>query len=246
MGNFFSELYKGLRSVGMGFRDGRRAVREERNAQRTERAFAEQFGVSFESLVQRVVEPRIERTVVDILARHLPTLLPRALPEVLWRLSQDSPALGAPAEGESEGEDDPGTLVACLSRSNGAYWGNAPEGGGNYGFKVWIGGDKSKKNRVHVSAGTAQFWGGKVKTYDEAELGQAANGKYVYAVLNLSDGWNSALSYGNMTGQNADKEVWVPIARISGNANDGFAVTQLHGGNIVIPAVTNAVDVQAK
>lgn len=116
---------------------------------------------------------------------------------------------------------------------------------GNYGFAVWLAEDQNNGTmRVHVKTGTAQFWGGEVKTYAEADVGAAAGGKYVYAVLNLSSGWASALSYGNMTGQNADTEVWVPIAAITGNANDGFIVTQLHWGNIVIPRTTNVVDVQ--
>lgn len=111
---------------------------------------------------------------------------------------------------------------------------------GNYGFKTVVNGE----GKVVVNTGTAQFWGGAVKVYQAADLGNAADGKFVYAILVLESGWAESLAYNNMTGQNPDRAVWIPIAAISGNANDGFTVTQLHWGNIVIPRTTNVVDVQ--
>lgn len=216
----------------------RRQRREERKEQRQierltnayanfDKQFAQAFGLPFNLAVRAAIAPFME-----VLVRN-------ALPDILNALAEGNP-------GVDGGEYD-GTLVASLDGQHGAFWGEAPAGETvNYGFKVWIEVDEHENTHVKVNAGTAQFWGGEVKAYAEADVGAAAGGKYVYAVLNLSSGWASALSYGNMTGQNADTEVWVPIALVSGSSNDGFTVTQLHWGNIVIPAVTNAVDVQAK
>lgn len=119
------------------------------------------------------------------------------------------------------------------------------EGNGDnevYGFQTWI----DEDGHVQVAAGTAQAWGGAVKIYAAADLGAAAAG-YVYAVLDLTAAppeWADDLEFGPMTGQDPDEEVWVPIAAVAGSAADGWTVTQLHWGNIVIPAVTDAVDVQ--
>ncbi len=118
--------------------------------------------------------------------------------------------------------------------------------GGLYGFAVSVDSD----NKVQVAAGTAQFWGGAVKPYAATSgdgLGNAADNNFVYAVLNISSeppAWDNALSYGAMSGQDPDSEIWIPIAKTTGSNNDGWTVTQLHWGNIVIPAVTTAVDVQ--
>ncbi len=151
--------------------------------------------------------------------------------------------------GPAEDFDDEGNPIIHREPGTGKGW-TIPTGEGgeavNYGFKVWVEEDEHGNYHVMVNDGTAQFWGGDVKTYPAADLGEAEDGKYVYAVLNLYGGWNATLSYDNMTGQDADEEVWVPIARISGSADVGFSVTQHHGGNIVVPAVTNAVDVQVQ
>ncbi len=110
---------------------------------------------------------------------------------------------------------------------------------------------------VQVETGTAQAWGGVVKVYEAADLGPAVDG-YIYAVLDLTVSppeWRSDLEYGPMTNQNPDEEVWVPIAHIRNLAEQPeeegeeepppvWAVTQLHWGNIVIPAATNVVDIQ--
>lgn len=116
----------------------------------------------------------------------------------------------------------------------------------NYGFVVWLAEDEHGTMRVHVKAGTAQFWGGAVKTYAEADLGAAVDGNYVFARLALAAGWDDDLSYGDMDGQDADEEIFIPIALTTQDEDEIWNVVQMHWGNIVIPAVTNAVDVQSQ
>jgi len=168
-----------------------------------------------------------------------------------------------------KGEEDGQTLVwseedmAWLPGEGGG------EGAGNYGFLVHV--EKVKvnndeKDHVKVNLGTAQAWGGSVRVYNAADLGDAVDGYFVYAVLDLPEPtsddvpyWHLNLHYDEMEDQDPDEEIWVPIAYIENIAEDPpepeegeepeevppvWRVTQLHWGNIVIPATVNAVDVQ--
>jgi len=115
---------------------------------------------------------------------------------------------------------------------------------GNYGFRVSV----SETGHVLVKAGTAQVWGGSVKTYAEADLGTATNGHYVYAVCDLTErppAWENALRYDEMDSQVAGDELFVPIAKTT-VASGVCSVTQMHWGNIVVPALANVVDVQTE
>lgn len=121
-----------------------------------------------------------------------------------------------------------------------------------------------EKDHVKVALGTAQAWGGEVKVYEAADLGVAKDG-FVYAVLHLPfywddvPYWDAVLHYDEMDDQDAEVETYVPIAYVENLAGDPpepepgeepeeappiWKVTQLHWGNIVIPATVNAVDVQ--
>jgi hypothetical protein len=137
-----------------------------------------------------------------------------------------------------------------------------------YGFLVHV--EKVKvnnveKDHVKVALGTAKAWGGEVKVYEAADLGEAKDGYFVYAVLHLPfywddvPYWDNALHFDEMEDQDAEMETWVPIAYVENLAEDPpepetgedppeptpiWVVTQLHWGNIVIPATVNAVDVQ--
>lgn len=122
-------------------------------------------------------------------------------------------------------------------------------GGGaveNYGFRTWVDSD----GNVQVAAGTAQAWGGTVTSYPATThngLGAARNNYFVFAICDLTVSppeWYTPLEYGQMTEQPAGEEIWIPIAKTTGSAQDGWTVTQLHWGNIVIPAIANVVDVQ--
>lgn len=146
-----------------------------------------------------------------------------------------------------------GTIFHAAAAASAGRSGSGPAT--RFGFLVSIDGD----GHVQVETGTAQAWGGAVKVYEAADLGPAAEG-YVYAVLDLTVGppeWWSDLEYGPMTNQDPDEEVWVPIAHVrdlaerpeeaaEGEAEPDpvWAITQLHWGNIVIPATTNVVDIQ--
>lgn len=251
MGNFFSELYKGLRAVGVGFKDARRAVREERNAQRTEQAFAEQFGVSFDELVRRAVEPRIERIVVDILQRHLPSLLPRALPDVLWQLAQDGPALGQPAQAGGEGTADPGTLVACLSRSNGAYWGVAPAGEApdrsTAAFHAFLSYDTEEgEYTINMLEGLAQVVGYDQKHVAGTSVGSTdENHKNWWCWLEWTQSTNSwslesANSQPSMSG-----DLNVPLWKFTWAADGAGQLIQYVEGAILLTWTVNALDVDS-
>lgn len=156
-----------------------------------------------------------------------------------------------------------GTIFHAAAAASAGRSGSGPTP--RFGFLVSIDGE----GHVKVETGTAQAWGGAVKVYPADDLGEVAEG-YVYARLDLETtppSWDDDLIFDSMTGQDADTEVWVPIAHIRNAAKapeeaaEGeeepaggeeepaepdpvWIVTQLHWGNIVIPATTNAVDVQ--
>lgn len=138
---------------------------------------------------------------------------------------------GAGIDIQAEGEER--IRVDCI---------NAAGTAGAVGFLVGVDGQR----HVQVAPGTAQAFGGDVTVYDAADLGSAGSGGFVYAILDLTVDpveWYSPLEYGPMTNQPVGEEMWVPIARIERNGQE-YTVTQLHWGNIVVPAVKNAVDVQ--
>lgn len=128
----------------------------------------------------------------------------------------------------------------------GASGGGGGGGGGIsdlYGFKVWV----DDQGHVQVAAGTAQIWGGAVKTYAAADLGAKGSGGHVYVVCDLTVSppeWDNQFWYGDdLEDYNPDEELRVPIALVS--VSNGVAtVTQMHWGNIVVPATANVVDVQ--
>lgn len=115
----------------------------------------------------------------------------------------------------------------------------------DYGFRVYVAGD----GKLKIAAGAAQCFGGEVFAYDEAELANSVgNGGWVYAVCHIDENppeWDDDIQYDDMDGQHPDTELYVPIAKVekeSGNVK----ITQMHWGNIVVPAVANAVDIQAE
>lgn len=157
------------------------------------------------------------------------------------------------AMGPATAYDEFGNPEITKQEGTGVGW-VIPYGGGGgdetvYGFQVRfepVMVDDEEETHVVVATGTAQAWGLPVKVYSTADLGEVAAG-FVYARLSLVSeppAWDNALHFGSMTGQDPDEEIWVPIAEVSGSASDGWNLVQLHWGNIVIPAVTTAVDVQ--
>ncbi|MBQ9344054.1 MAG: hypothetical protein IJT88_02430 [Kiritimatiellae bacterium] len=129
-----------------------------------------------------------------------------------------------------------------------SYTGNGGGGGfANYGFRVWV----DSAGKVQVAAGTAQVWGGAVTAYAATTnngLGAAVNGHFVYAVCDLTVSppeWYTPLEYDDMDQQPAGDQLWIPIAQTTGSSQAGWTVTQLHWGNIVVPALANVVDVQS-
>lgn len=240
MSNIFSELYKGLRSMGFGFKESRQAVFDERKAQRAEDTFGKAFGVSIDELVRRSAEPRIERMVLDILNRHLPTLLPRALPKVLWQLAQDGP-LG------TGGTEDPGTLVACLSRSNGAYWGVAPDGGGGNrsAFHASLVYDtEEKKYTITMLEGYAQVVGYSQQHVPGAFFSSKEVSWWCWLQWTQStDSWS--LQSANAQPQSMGGDLNVPLWKFTWAADGNGELVQYVEGAILMAMTVNALDVDA-
>lgn len=136
---------------------------------------------------------------------------------------------------------------------------NVPDvrgGGGDYAFKVTAVMDQNKTFTVKVLGGTAQTLGGTPYIYDDEELVNVEEGWHIYVVYENLEPSQSYTEYGewrpgikassaaDMADYTAPHDLVFEIARISKEYNGN--VRQDHKGNIVMPAISNVVDIQTK
>jgi hypothetical protein len=131
------------------------------------------------------------------------------------------------------------------------------DGGGStedYAFKVTAVMNQNKTFTVNVLGGTAQTLGGTPYIYDDEELVNVEEGWHIYVVYkNLDPSYTEhgewmqgikASSAAVMANYTAPHDLVFEIGRISkeyiGN------VRQDHKGNIVMPAISNVVDIQTQ
>lgn len=133
------------------------------------------------------------------------------------------------------------------------------KGGGStedYAFKVTAVINQNKTFTVNVLGGTAQTLGGTPYIYDDEELVNVEEGWHIYVVYENLEPSPSYTEYGewrpgikassaaDMANYTAPRDLVFEIGRISkeyiGN------VRQDHKGNIVMPAISNVVDIQTK
>ena len=233
MGNFLRDMYKRLRGDGASFREARQAVREERASQEAEDAFAKAFGAPFDELARRAMQ------------RHLAELLPNALPDPLFALAQDGIALGSPSS------DDPGTLVASLSRATGAYWGPAPESvpastAAFHATATWDG----EKYSVSMLEGSAQVVRHTTRFVSGGPWEVTTGSIWVWLKWTRGDGSNT-------TGNNQwevkkndsepamDGDLNVPLFKFTFGANGNGTLVQYIEGSVYLAWTVNALDVDA-
>ena len=241
MGNVFRDMFKELREKGAGFLEARRSVREEIRSRQSEEAFGRQFGTSFDELVRRAVEPRLERMVLEIVQRHLERLLPDALPQPLWQLAQAEDALGGTGE-------DPGPLAAFLSRSRGAYWGD-PAGDGNeanaFHASMKYDGERHRYT-ITYAGGTATRIGGESETFPGGS--KSSTGANVYAWLvydppDKADGkgrWT--MKFGTEFPDAEDGAIVVPLWHFDFASGGKGTLTRETEGLVFLPMMNNVVD----
>jgi hypothetical protein len=124
----------------------------------------------------------------------------------------------------------------------------------DYAFKVTAVMNQNKTFTVNVLGGTAQTLGGTPYIYDDEELVNVEEGWHIYVVYkNLDPSYTEhgewmqgikASSAADMANYTAPHDLVFEIGRISkeyiGN------VRQDHKGNIVMPAISNVVDIQTQ
>jgi len=129
-------------------------------------------------------------------------------------------------------------------------------GGSDYAFKITAVMDQNKTFTVKVLGGTAQTLGGTPYIYDDEELVNVKEGWHIYVVYENLEPSPSYTEYGewrpgikassaaDMANYTAPHDLVFEIGRISkeyiGN------VRQDHKGNIVMPAISNVVDIQTQ
>lgn len=107
---------------------------------------------------------------------------------------------------------------------------------------------------VNVLGGTAQTLGGAVHVFDDAEFANASEGDHVWLVYHNVDQnfveigtWEPSIQIGtkaDMLAFIAPQELVFEIGKISSDYSRG--VRQDHKGNVVMPAISNIVDIQTK
>lgn len=218
------------------------------------RAAAARRDADPERMLKKIAEARAKE------ARDIDRLVPSELQHALLALMrlEINNLLPHPLRGLTECyTDDEAPLVAKLDAQGQAYWG---EGGniteGDYAFKVTAVMDQNKTFTVNVLGGTAQTLGGTPYIYDDEELGNVEEGWHIYVVYENLEPSPSYTEYGewrpgikassaaDMADYTAPRDLVFEIGRISkeyiGN------VRQDHKGNIVMPAISNVVDIQTK
>jgi hypothetical protein len=127
---------------------------------------------------------------------------------------------------------------------------------GDYAFKVTAVINQNKTFTVNVLGGTAQTLGGTPHFYEDAEIPDAEDGDYIFLRYQNVDSnwievgtWDSDVHYGTAayienTYGGAPFDLIFVIGRV-GSDYAGF-VRQDHKGNIVMPAISNVVDIQTQ
>lgn len=207
-----------------------------------EKSFSQAFGLPFELAVRAAIAP------------HMAVMVREALPDNLAALAHGNPAM-------TSSDPDPGILVASLSRSTGAYWGPAPEGGAapsTAAFHASVGHDAdNSRYLLSMLPGMAQVVG-----YAQSGLLELTN-----APMSFPD--NSAVSYwvwlewSQTSGQNTN--VWsvrtsagaanatpsmggdlnVPLFKFWVDSDGDAHIVQLVEGAVLLPWTVNALDVDA-
>lgn len=108
------------------------------------------------------------------------------------------------------------------------------------------------KYTVTVLGGTAQTFGGSVKTYENTTLNEVPDGEYIYLRYQNVDGdyeevgeWDTDIHHGDETelaGFSPPQDLVFSLGRIDSSLFN--AVRQDHKGNVVMPAISNVVDIQ--
>lgn len=187
----------------------------------------------------RIVPSDVQSALLALMRREIKSLLPHPLRGLTDNFT-----------------DDAAPLMASLDAQGQAYWGPAPANEGDYAFKVTAVINQNKTFTVNVLGGTAQTLGGTPYIYDDEELGNVEEGWHIYVVYENLEPYPSYTEYGEwmpgikassaavMAIYTAPHDLVFEIGRISkeyiGN------VRQDHKGNIVMPAISNVVDIQTK
>ena len=142
------------------------------------------------------------------------------------------------------------------------YYGGDTEG--NYAFKLSATENMDKNGdpydpprfTVNVLGGTAQTLGGTPYVYDDEELSNVEEGWHIYVVYENLEPAPSFTEYGewrpgikassktDMADYTAPHDLVFEIGRISKKYSGN--VRQGHKGNIVMPAISNVVDIQTQ
>lgn len=196
--------------------------------------------------IDRIVPSDVQSALLSLMRREIKSLLPHPLRGLTDNFT-----------------DDAAPLMASLDAQGQAYWGPAPEEG-DYAFKITavealdVNGDPydPPKFTVKVLGGTAQTLGGTPHFYEDVEIPDAEDGDYIFLrYQNVDDSnwteigtWDSDVHHGTAayienTG-GAPFDLIFVIGRV-GSDYAGF-VRQDHKGGIVMPAISNVVDIQTQ
>ena len=200
-----------------------------------------------------VIPAEIQQQLADRLLATIRQELKDLLPHPLRGLTENF------TDGEAP-------LAAMLDAQGQAYWGPGDGGDseGDYAFKLSAtenmdgNGDPYDPPQftVNVLGGTAQTLGGTPYVYDDEELSNVEEGWHIYVVYENLEPAPSFTEYGewrpgikassktDMADYTAPRDLVFEIGRISKEYSGN--VRQGHKGNIVMPAISNVVDIQTQ
>lgn len=186
----------------------------------------------------------IRRNILSILPQELVGLCTHNLPTDEMALDGTNPVLMAFLKPNDTAGGEVGT-----------YWGLASPLNEDYAFKIKATYDKDTDKFVgKVLGGSAMALGGNVTLFDDLEFDDAEEGDYVYLVYENVDSsfnevgsWGATIEIGDDTaigGYNAPQNLVFVIGQISSTYIKN--VRQDHKGAIVMPAISNVVDIQTQ
>lgn len=238
------------RSFGSTTSDRRRAAaaRREADPKQFQKKVAEAYAQETRA-INSIMPSELQAAVLALVRREMKNMLPHPL----RGLTDNYTNYASP-------------LIATLDSEGEAYWGPGDGGDseGDYAFKITAteeldgNGDPydPPKFTVNVLGGTAQTLGGTPYIYYDKKLVNVKEGWHIYVVYQNLESSSSYTEYGewrpgikassaaDMLNYTAPHDLVFEIGRISkeyiGNVRQG------HKGNIVMPAISNVVDIQTQ
>lgn len=118
----------------------------------------------------------------------------------------------------------------------------------DYAFKITAKKNKDGSFKVNVAGGTAQTIGGAIKTYNAIEIDGIEENSHVYLAYHMMDSsynevgeWDDEIHVGEIESDPPEYLVY-GLGIISTEYANNVLVG--HEGNVVMPAVSNVVDIQ--